>query len=257
MRRIALAVATMLFVAAGAAAEPLSSPNAFGITPSGGGDALAQRRAERCQDRRVAPDERIEACQSLFRRHIIDDGVLWIIIATADEEKNDLPAALEAYQKAVDQGQEVEAIRRRALLYARTGQSDFAQLDGDRVVQIASGDAMSYALRCLVRGMTGGGPAETLADCDRALAMARDDKIVHDYRALTLLRLGRFDEAIADCNAAMGSEGKRPASLYLRGVIERKKGDAAAAAADIAAALASDSGVAARFERLGLKAEAP
>ena len=256
--RTCLAYAALLvYLALPASADPLGGPNAFPLTSDGSSDAMAHRRANRCQDRRLAPDDRIEACQSLLRRHLIEDGVLWILTAAADEDKNDVAAAIDAYQKAIDEGQQAEALRRRAVLYARTGQNDFAMADADRLVQIDGADASSYALRCVVRGMSANGLADALADCDHALSIAKDDKTVRDDRALTLLKMGRYDEAIADCNAALGPEGKHPDSLYLRGVIERRKGDTAAASADIAAALASDSGVAERFARFGLKAEAP
>ena len=257
VRRWLAGASLLICFALPAVADPLGGPNTFPLTGDGGSDALAQRRASRCEDNRLVPDDRIDACRSLFHRHIIEDGFLWIYIAAADEDKNDTAAAIDAYQNAIGAGQEAEALRRRARLYARTGQYDFATVDADRLVEIAGSDASAYATRCAVRGMAAKGLADALADCDRALSIAKDDKAAHDFRALTLLKLGRLDEAMADCNAALGPNGKRPASLYLRGVVERRKGDAAAASADIAAALASDSSVAARFERFGLKAETP
>jgi hypothetical protein len=55
-----------------------------------------------------------------------------------------------------------------------------------------------------------------------------------DRRGFLYLRLGRLDEAIADCDAALKINPKLAGSIYGRGPSKRKKGDQGGGDADIA-----------------------
>jgi tetratricopeptide (TPR) repeat protein len=67
------------------------------------------------------------------------------------------------------------------------------------------------------------------------------------------LRLGRIDRAIADYDAALGLEPRDPYALYGRGIARRRRGDAARAGADIAAARAILPDVAEAFAQHGVR----
>ena len=64
--------------------------------------------------------------------------------------------------------------------------------------------------------------------------------------------MGRFDEAIADYDAALQIDAGKVASLYGRGMAKRRKGDYSGGNIDIAAAKAAKSSVVAEFARYGL-----
>ena len=64
--------------------------------------------------------------------------------------------------------------------------------------------------------------------------------------------MGRYDEAIADYDAALQIEPNKVASLYGRGMAKRRKGDYSSGNIDIAAAKAIKSSVVAEFSRYGL-----
>jgi tetratricopeptide (TPR) repeat protein len=61
------------------------------------------------------------------------------------------------------------------------------------------------------------------------------------------LRLGQFDAAIADDDAALKLRPRIAEALYSRGLARRSKGDAAGAADDIAAAKAIQPDIADKF----------
>jgi tetratricopeptide (TPR) repeat protein len=67
-----------------------------------------------------------------------------------------------------------------------------------------------------------------------------------------LLRSGKYDESIADYDAALKIEPNKVASLYGRGMAKRRKGDYAAGNADIAAAKAGKPTIIAEFKEYGL-----
>ena len=64
--------------------------------------------------------------------------------------------------------------------------------------------------------------------------------------------MGRYDEAIADYDAALQIDPNKVASLYGRGMAKRRKGDYAGGNTDIAAAKAVKPNVVAEFARYGL-----
>ncbi len=68
-----------------------------------------------------------------------------------------------------------------------------------------------------------------------------------DSRAFVQLRAGRLDLAVADYTAALDLNPREASSLYGRGLAKQQKGDAAGAAADIAAARAIDPAIADHF----------
>ena len=70
---------------------------------------------------------------------------------------------------------------------------------------------------------------------------------------LTYLKLGQFDNAIADYDARLRFQPNKTFSLYGRGVAKQKKGNGAGGDADIASAKAIDTEIAERFEGYGVK----
>jgi tetratricopeptide (TPR) repeat protein len=71
-------------------------------------------------------------------------------------------------------------------------------------------------------------------------------------RGLVHLRLGEFDKAIADYDAALAINPKLGWSLYCRGLAKQRKGLTAEGAADIAAATALDPKLPNEVKRRGL-----
>lgn len=70
-----------------------------------------------------------------------------------------------------------------------------------------------------------------------------------DSRGLALLRLGRFDAAIADFDRALARSPDLARSLFGRAVAWARKGDTARSAADAAAAARIDPDVRAQYAR--------
>jgi tetratricopeptide (TPR) repeat protein/predicted aspartyl protease len=99
---------------------------------------------------------------------------------------------------------------------------------------------MGHALnsRCWARALAGTELPKALADCDAARALGDRGAGTRDSRGLVLLRLGRFEEAIAQYNTALRLQPKVAWSLYGRGVAKLKTGRIAEGKADLEAAVA-------------------
>lgn len=88
--------------------------------------------------------------------------------------------------------------------------------------------------------------------CNTALRLNPDDSNALDGRGFINIRLGRFQEAIANYDEALKREPRLPGSLYLRGIAKLRLGNAQAAKRDIAAAEAFEPEIAARFAGYGI-----
>jgi tetratricopeptide (TPR) repeat protein len=94
---------------------------------------------------------------------------------------------------------------------------------------------------------------QALADCEQSLAIHGKDAGALNSRGFTYLRLGKFDEAIADYNAALKSNPKLASALYGRGLAKQKKGDSAGGQVDMATANLVQSDIADEFAGYGVK----
>jgi hypothetical protein len=66
------------------------------------------------------------------------------------------------------------------------------------------------------------------------------------------LRLGKFDDAVADYDMALSQRPNMPSSLFGRGIAKIRKGAASDGQADISAALAADPKVEKEFADYGV-----
>lgn len=70
---------------------------------------------------------------------------------------------------------------------------------------------------------------------------------------MVYFRMNRLDDALADFDAALEMAPGMPASLFMRGVVRKAKGDAAGSAADFAAATLQSPRIVEEYARYGIK----
>ncbi|HET7084398.1 MAG TPA: tetratricopeptide repeat protein [Rhizomicrobium sp.] len=116
-------------------------------------------------------------------------------------------------------------------------------------------DGFQLVQRCWGRAMFGSELQLALADCENGMAMmmkAHDDAYL--ARGLVNYKLGRFDLALADYDAAVKLNDKSADALYMRGMTKVKLGRAAEGKADIASALKLSQSVSKLFTFYGVAA---
>jgi tetratricopeptide (TPR) repeat protein/predicted aspartyl protease len=108
--------------------------------------------------------------------------------------------------------------------------------------------------RCWDRAMLGQDLAEALVDCNKAvrLSVKGANAGILDSRGFVQLRLGDYDKAIADYDAALRLRPDNAWSLYGRGVAKIRKNTRDAGEADIANAVKIAPKIAEQFEARGI-----
>lgn len=169
-------------------------------------------------------------------------------------ETGKIDEALEMADAQIDGGGKDKPVfmMLKADLLANGGRVDEALATLDAAVAAHPGNPMLLNSRCWLKGTRNVALDTALRDCTRAIELADSPAAALDSRAMVYFRLNRPDEALGDLNAALDAAPELPASLYLRGVIRKAKGDAAAAG-DLAAARMLSPRIDARYGKWGIK----
>ena len=157
--------------------------------------------------------------------------------------------------QAVDTALPLQADERLELAanFARLDQFDKAISNYDRWIAAHPDDSRQPAAlngRGWARALAGRDLPLALKDCDAALRRAKSGAF-YDSRAMVELRLGQYDRAIADYNAALRLAPRMAWSLYGRGLARRHKNDPSAQI-DLDAAIAIDPALPSRAKELGI-----
>jgi tetratricopeptide (TPR) repeat protein len=144
---------------------------------------------------------------------------------------------------------------RRGIAYAKAGDAPLADKDFAAARALTQG-AQALNNLCWAKAIAGVGLDRALEECDAALTAAPEDTQIQDSRAFVLLRMGRVDDALALYNTILAKAPTQAASLYGRAVAEDRKGDAAAADHDVAAALKANPKEAETFASYGMALKA-
>jgi tetratricopeptide (TPR) repeat protein len=205
----------------------------------------------------ISPDLQIQGCTAVITAGRVGGKELaWAYDkrGTGYKRSNDLDRALADYNQAiaVDPAYAM-AFYNRGSLY--DGKDDHARAiaDYDAAIRADANYADAYNGRCLARAEVGSDLALALSDCNQALKLRPGDAYILDSRGFVYLRLGRFDDAIADYDTALKTNPKIATSLYGRGVAKQKKGDSAGGTVDMAAANLLDPSIAGEFASYGVK----
>jgi tetratricopeptide (TPR) repeat protein/transglutaminase-like putative cysteine protease len=140
----------------------------------------------------------------------------------------------------------------RGIAYEKAGQMALAQADFTKALAQAKqpGALNNVCWELATADVT---LASALDDCNAALAKQPDLVAALDSRGFVLMRLGRYDQAIASYDAALKRDPLEADSLYGRGICELRSGRKSRGRADIRAATSLSYAVADEFAHYGVQ----
>jgi len=140
----------------------------------------------------------------------------------------------------------------RADAFATKGDFASALDDMDRAVALKPHDADTLNARCFVRARANKDLAAALDDCNEALKLTPRAPPTLDSRGFVYFRLGQYDRAVADYDAALAVDQTLAPSFYVRGLAKRRQGDVKGGDADVAEAEKIYPTVAELYRRMGV-----
>jgi tetratricopeptide (TPR) repeat protein len=186
-------------------------------------------------------------------------GQAYLLQGKTDEAITDLNAAVSA-RVGVGPVRYADILLVRSLAWELAGRPEPAVADLEHGMKAINGNTFSdYHLlndRCYIAAVAG------LLDsaeesCEDSVARHARNEEVYDSFGLMDLKKHAWDKAIADYTQSLYYRPNLTYSLYGRGVAKRAKGDAAGAAADMAAAEANEPRIGEIMTRLGVSSAAP
>ena len=165
-------------------------------------------------------------------------------------ERNDLAGALVAFERALslDPASEIALVGRGQLRIAR-GELAGAVEDFGRAIEV-NPRAEYYLNRGLALHHLGRF-ADAIVDCDRAIAIAPTQAVAYMNRGLVHQALGNRDAALADLDQAIALDPRLAVAYDSRGILHHARGDASLALADFDRAIALDARCAATYANRG------
>ena len=115
------------------------------------------------------------------------------------------------------------------------------------------GDADLLNAACWHEGTWNLVDESTIDLCTRAVEKSDYSPPVLDSRGLAFFRLGRFEEALADYDAALADDVALPPTRYMRGLVKLELGREQAGREEIALALRMMPSLAASYAAWGLE----
>ncbi|HKX92053.1 MAG TPA: DUF3857 domain-containing protein [Sphingomicrobium sp.] len=177
----------------------------------------------------------------------------WVAFKADEVDRaGDKAGALKLYEDALKlEPDNFSAGVKRAVMLHRLGRSaEASKLFAD--LRTRARDAGKLNNLCWEKATAGILLESALAECTEALKLRPDSAAVLDSLGLTLLRLGRYEEAIGAYDKAIAG-GIGAISLMGRSIAQARKGNKSLAEADRKAALAENPDIAAEAQRFGLQ----
>lgn len=227
-----------------------------------GGRAIAAEapRDNTCAMFRAPPEQRIADCTAIIKsagsKAKVAEAYGHRGVAYFLEEKYDRTVADETAAIKLNAGTAVDIAGMysiRANAESELGRLDAAISDASEAINRDAKNSDNWVERCRYRMIQGTALQAALSDCNAGIRLDTDnDPGNYRVRGVVQIKLKNFAAAIADYNEALKREPGWPSDLYLRAIARRGAGDAAGAAADLAAAKAKDPDIAEGFVHWGL-----
>ncbi len=182
-----------------------------------------------------------------------EEAVTILTSQQADQGERDAALTLLDERIAAGGDQKVTMQQIKAEILARGGNADDAIALLSAAMTTKPGDGGLLNSRCWLKGTLGVQLDTALKDCTRAIELGRGAQAL-DSRAMVYFKLQRWDDALADLDAALDARPEQAGSLFLRAAVLEKRGTAdPRQAVDLAGARLLSPRIDEEYARYGVK----
>ena len=170
--------------------------------------------------------------------------------------RGDFDRALADHSEAIRlTPKDADAFYNRGYSYSRKGDHERAIADYSTGLELDANNSRLWGQRCWSRAVIGKQLQETVEDCNKARSLAPKIPQILGYRGFIHLRLGQFDKALVDYDAAFAltTAPDNAEWLYGRGIAKVRTGDARGGNADIDRAKSIKADIAEDYAKYGWK----
>lgn len=225
-----------------------------GCLPAAAEDASTSQDAAACNAPYLNPDDAIAACMRLMPGlSAAQQARAYVNIGFANFKLHRFDEAIAAYDTALTfSPNDAKAFNSRGQIHRAKFEFAAAIADFTSAIDRAPKDFDAFGNRCEARAEANTDLAAALDDCDTALRLYPGDGLAFGQRALVLLRMGKFADAIAGYDKGIAAEPDTAAFFFGRGIAKARSGDRAGSDADVTAARRLDGSIGATFANFGL-----
>ncbi|KQM63622.1 hypothetical protein ASE75_10900 [Sphingomonas sp. Leaf17] len=188
----------------------------------------------------------------------LDPSSQWAVavLANLKSDRGDAAGALALAQERIDAGGKTKAdyLQLKADVQAAAGDVPGALATIDAAIAERPGMPGLLNGRCWIKGTRNVALDTALKDCTKAIELSDSTTAALDSRAMVYFRMNRMADALSDLDAVLENDPNTAASLFLRGVVRKRTGDAAGSAADLMAARIINPQVDRVYARYGITA---
>lgn len=176
-------------------------------------------------------------------------------VATLRFRKGERDAALAMLAERISAGgkDKQDFVILQSELLGDAGRTDEGVAALDKLIVASPGKPNLLNSRCWLRGTRNTALDAALKDCTKGIELAESPSSIYDSRAMVYYRMGRMEDALADLNAALDVAPDQVASLYLRGIVRKRMGDAAGSETDLVAARLMSPRIDEDYAKYGIK----
>lgn len=170
--------------------------------------------------------------------------------------RGDFDRALADHSEAIRlTPKDADAFYNRGYSYSRKGDHERAIADYSTGLELDANNSRLWGQRCWSRAVIGKQLQEAVEDCNKARSLAPKIPQILGYRGFIHLRLGQFDKALVDYDAAFAltTAPDNAEWLYGRGIAKVRTGDARGGNADIDRAKSIKADIAEDYAKYGWK----
>ncbi len=176
-------------------------------------------------------------------------------LASIKAERGDHAGAIALLDEKIAAGgkDKIIFISSKAEILAESGAKEEGQKLIDTAIAETPGNPTLLNSRCWLKGTMNIALDTALKDCTKSIELSDNSQAPLDSRAMVYFRMNRFEDALADLDAVLTANPDLPASMFMRGIVNKRLGNTVQSDADLANARKMAPMIEEKYKKYGIQ----